>query len=110
MDARVLHERLKVTSKFADWVKNRIKDSNLIDNVDYLSFSKILENGGRSIEYHLTIDAAKHVAMIERNEIGKEIRTYFIEAEKELRRRALEPVNPFLNATKLDLLRLFTIR
>ena len=52
------------------------------------SFSKSLEKplGGRpTTEYYLTIDMAKHLAMVENNEKGKQARTYFIECEKRLK-------------------------
>ncbi|MBU4370005.1 antA/AntB antirepressor family protein, partial [Patescibacteria group bacterium] len=36
----------------------------------------------RSIEYILTIDMAKEVAMLENNELGKKVRKYFIRTEE----------------------------
>lgn len=78
-----LYEVLEVKSKFADWIKNRFNDCEAIENQDFESFSKILEKGGRpSIEYIIKLDIAKEMAMLERNEIGKRVRKYFIEIEK----------------------------
>lgn len=37
------------------------------------------------MDYHLTLDMAKELAMLERNEIGRSIRRYFIQKEKEAR-------------------------
>ncbi len=56
---------LEVKSHFKDWIKNRISDCDLIENVDYATFGKNLPQGCPSIEYALTLDAAKHISMIE---------------------------------------------
>lgn len=78
---RELHERLKIKSKYADWFKN-MAAYGFEENVDYASFSKILENGGRSIEHALSLDMAKHIAMIQRTPEGMEIRQKLIDLEK----------------------------
>lgn len=82
VDGRELHEHLGVSSKFADWIKNRIEKYEFTENEDYCAVSKILENGGRSIDYVLKLDMAKELAMVENNEQGRKARKYFIEVEK----------------------------
>ncbi|MCI8313879.1 MAG: hypothetical protein HFH74_02270 [Lachnospiraceae bacterium] len=78
-----LHSVLVVKSKFADWVKNRLNDCDATENVDFCSFSKILEKGGRpQTEYLIKLDIAKEMAMLERNDKGKQVRRYFIQIEK----------------------------
>ena len=82
VNARELHEFLEVKSKFADWFKNRVSDFGFIENSDFVSASKFLERGGRTIEYFISIDMAKELSMIERNDKGKQARLYFIECER----------------------------
>lgn len=82
VNARELHAFLEVKSKFADWFKNRVSDFGFIENSDFVSASKFLERGGRSIEYHISIDMAKELSMLERNDKGKQARLYFIECER----------------------------
>lgn len=80
-----LHKILKAKSKFADWIKNRLNECDAIENEDFQSFSKILEkpSGGRpKNEYIIKLDTAKEMAMLERNEKGKQVRRYFIQVEK----------------------------
>ena len=78
---RELHENLNIVSKYADWIKNMIL-YGFDENKDYSTFSKNLENGGRTIEHALTLDMAKHIAMIQRTPQGFAIRQKLIELEK----------------------------
>ena len=85
VSARELHAFLEVKSKFADWMKNRISQYDFNEVLDYTSFSKMLENGGREIQYCLSINMAKELAMVENNHKGKEARHYFISCEDKLK-------------------------
>lgn len=77
-----LHAVLEVKSKFADWVKNRLDDCEAAENEDFETFSKFLEKGRPAVDYIIKLDTAKEMAMLERNEKGKQVRRYFIEVEK----------------------------
>lgn len=68
------------TTKYADWFKN-MSAYGFTENIDYVSLSKNLENGGRSIDHQLTIPMAKELCMIQRNERGKQARQYFLAVE-----------------------------
>ena len=94
VSARELHTFLEVNTKFADWIKNRINEYDFVENQDFLTVSKNLENGGRSIEYYITLDMAKELSMVERNDKGKQARRYFIECEKKLREVVQQPTQP----------------
>lgn len=80
VSARDLHEFLGVKSKYADWFKN-MSAYGFVENTDYVSFSKNLENGGRTKDHQLTIEMAKELCMLQRNEKGKIARQYFINLE-----------------------------
>lgn len=82
VSARELHEFLEVKSKYADWIKNRIRKYDFIEFEDFITVSKILENGGKEYDHALTIDMAKELSMVENNDKGKQARKYFIECEK----------------------------
>lgn len=85
VSARDLYSFLGVKKQFADWIKNRIDKYGLQEGQDYTTFSLIGEKGRPTLEYALTLDAAKELAMVEGNAKGKEARQYFITAEKNLR-------------------------
>lgn len=93
-----LYEVLEVKSKFADWIKNRLSDCEAAENEDFQTFSKILEKGRPSIDYIIKLDIAKEMAMLERNEKGKQVRRYFIQIEKKYKENALEDLSPELRA------------
>lgn len=79
---RDLHAMLEVRSKYADWIKNMC-EYGFTDEVDFLTLSKNLENGGRAIEHQLTIAMAKELCMLQRSEKGKQARQYFIAIEEQ---------------------------
>lgn len=82
VSGRELHDFLEVKSKYADWFKN-MAAYGFEENSDYVTFSKNLENGGRTIDHQLTVPMAKELCMIQRNEKGKQARQYFIAVEAE---------------------------
>ena len=91
VNTRELYKWLKVGRRFADWIKDRIEKYDFIKDADFFKIIPHKElkqtdnfdfttlrnqknkRGGdvRSIEYILTIDMAKKIAMLENNEIGK---------------------------------------
>lgn len=84
-NARDLHDFLEVGRDFTTWVKDRIEQYGFEKGRDFEVFTDSGENpsGGRPAkEYAITLDMAKELAMVERNEKGKQARRYFIECER----------------------------
>jgi len=100
VSARDLHEKLDVKSKIADWIKRRILESLLVEGEDYICFSSVGSKTGRGgsnrKDYYLTLDAAKHISMLEKTDAGKAIRQYFIDVEKAAQEAA--KIDPALQA------------
>lgn len=102
VDARALHVFMQVRRDFATWIKARIRKFGFVVGEDYLIaksgeqldspdlVNQVSRHGGdrRSIDYHLTLDMAKELAMVENNERGRQARRYFIECEKRLQQIA----------------------
>ncbi|MBQ9183627.1 MAG: antA/AntB antirepressor family protein [Neisseriaceae bacterium] len=85
-NARELHEFLQVGREFSTWIKDRIKKYGFLENQDFCSFDNFVkrETGGSvRIDYHITLDMAKELAMVENNAMGRQIRRYFIACEKQ---------------------------
>lgn len=82
VSGRELHEFLGVKSRYNDWFNNMIA-YGFTENVDYVSLTKNLVNGGRMTDHQLTIPMAKELCMIQRNERGKQARQYFLKVEEQ---------------------------
>ena len=88
VNAYELYEFLEIKSKFADWIKNKIKQYDFKENTDFIKVSKKLETSGglqTGIEYHISISMAKDLSMVENNKKGKQAREYFKNCEKALK-------------------------
>lgn len=98
IDSRVLHDELKVSKHYADWIKSMIEQLDLEENLNYKStihFQGKRKNV-KTTTYEITIEAAKEIAMIagvanrankELKEMGKLARKYFIAIEKAFKYR-----------------------
>lgn len=88
VNARELHEFLDVGRDFTTWIKGRLSTLGSVENEDYLltKTGEQLPSGTKyRSDYYLSLDTAKHIAMMEKSDKGKLIREYFIECEKRLR-------------------------
>lgn len=104
VSARDLHAYLGAGSDLSTWFKNQIKKAMLEEDIDFTQvYGKTPKEslGGRpSIDYAITISAAKEISMLNGGEKGKEARTYFIECEK-IAKRVLSPAEQLLANAQL---------
>lgn len=99
VSARALHEGLEIKSNFTTWF-NRMLEYGFKEGEDYTKtwyskkgnlepqgFDKLSnqEKGqlGFTLDYAITLDMAKEISMIQRTELGKKYRQYFIQREKD---------------------------
>ncbi len=85
VNARELHEGLENKRQFSDWVKQRLDEVGAVENSDYTLISQNCETStGGTVrkEYIVKLPTAKEMAMLERNEKGKEYRKYIISVEE----------------------------
>ena len=89
VNARELHAVLESKTDFSTWIKRRLEETDAVENADYIIVPQkcetMTEHGKKASiknEYILSTDIAKEIAMLERNEVGKKVRRYFIEFEK----------------------------
>ena len=114
VSARDLYEFLEATERFNSWFE-RMTQYGLVENTDYTTVKKLTEvpnNGGVQIreldDYQLTIDTAKQIAMLQRNEKGTQARKYFIQVEnawnspERVMARALTIANKTIETLKIE--------
>ncbi len=86
VNARDLWTQLKQPyGQFSKWINARVKSYSLIESIDFTTFSTNVlkaEDGRPAKEYNLTLDVAKQLAMVEKNESGVKTRRYFLLMEK----------------------------
>lgn len=86
VNGRELHEVLQSKQDFSTWVKKRLKECDAEEKRDFDRLHKKMEaNNATMIEYIIRLDTAKEMAMLERNEKGKQVRRYFIQVEKKFK-------------------------
>ena len=114
ISARKLHEFLEIKTHFKDWFP-RMTEYGFIEGEDFnlLKNEQVQNEGSREVkrmvvDYVLTIDSAKEISMIQRNEKGKMARKYFIELEKkwntpdQVMARAIKLANSMIETLKIQ--------
>lgn len=87
VSGRELHEVLGIKSRFNDWIRNMVA-YGFVEDMDYTKFLVQCVRGQNQYDYILTLEMAKHIAMLQRSEIGMTVRKYFIECEKKLKEQS----------------------
>ena len=85
INARDLHIALEVGRDFSSWIRPQLED--FIENQDYILLPRTGEQTGRGghnqINYALTLDTAKHIALMSKTEKGRQYRQALINLEKD---------------------------
>ena len=112
VNGRELYEALGIQTRYDTWF-NRMKEYGFAKNIDYVEINEKVDAQKRARTYEqvnhaIKLDMAKEIAMIQRNERGKEVRQYFIQVEKDfnspekIMARALKIAENKLNILQLE--------
>jgi phage anti-repressor protein len=99
-DGRALHSFMEIGKHFASWMTDRIEQYGFQQDQDFLCLSQIRETQrkdgqrgtAKQVDYHLSLDMAKELSMVENNAKGREARRYFIAMERQA--LAQQSINP----------------
>lgn len=81
VNGRELHDALHVKTAYKDWFP-RMCDYGFSEGMDFRSFLSESSGGRPATNHWLTIDMAKQLCMIQRTDIGRKFRQYFIQVEE----------------------------
>lgn len=111
VSARELHKALNVKTRFSQWVTQNFK--HFRENIDFSSVVTTTHQnqygGTKEIQdYALSVEMAKHIAMMSGTQKGYEIRDYFIQVEQAwnspemIMKRALEIAHKKVEQLKIE--------
>jgi phage anti-repressor protein len=101
VSARELYDFLEIKRDFSNWCKQMF-EYGFDEGKDFTPILAKSIGGRPSIEYVLTLDTAKEIAMLQRSDKGKQARQYFIECERQLKAQvALTPSQALLQQVQL---------
>jgi anti-repressor protein len=109
VNARDLHAFLEVGKDFSTWIKDRMAQYGFIEHHDFVTAQNLRSPVSGSskaraqvaTDYHLSLDMAKELAMVERNERGKQARLYFIECERRAKANVIDISTALSDPAKL---------
>lgn len=87
IDGRELHAKLGIETPYAKWF-GRMCEYGFADGSDYVTLDKIVRRADGAVMPHpeknnaLTLSMAKEICMLQRTDMGRQIRRYLIEVEQ----------------------------
>lgn len=109
VSGRDLHMFLEISTRYNDWFK-RMCEYGFVESVDYtpITQKRVTAQGNttKQTDHNLSIEMAKQLCMLARNDKGREAREYFIAVERDwnspekVMSRALKIANSVINEQK----------
>lgn len=85
VSGRDLHGFLEIGTQYTKWF-DRMKEYGFVENIDFVTVSqkRLTAQGNETTftDHHIKIPMGKEIAMLQRNEKGKQARLYFLELEE----------------------------
>ena len=114
VSARELHKQVGSTERFSAWFERQLQ-YGFVENEDYTTVKVLTEvqnNGGiqqrQLTDHNLSVDMAKEICMVQKNENARKVRQYLIDLEKawntpeQIMARALKMADKTIEQLKTD--------
>ena len=108
VSARELHKQVGSTERFSSWFERQLQ-FGFIENEDYTGCKKFNTLAKQELQdYDLSIDMAKQICMVQKNEKARAVRQYLIDLEKawntpeQVMARALKLADKTIEQLKTD--------
>lgn len=89
VSARDLYKFLEASERFSNWIDRQFQ-YGFVENIDYVGCKEFNTLANQDLnDFALTIDCAKEISMLQKNDKGKIARQYFIEVEKKYKQNNL---------------------
>ena len=112
VSARELHKKVGSTERFSSWFERQLQ-FGFVENEDYTGCKKFNTLANQELQdYELSVDMAKHICMVQKNEKAREVRQYLIDLEKawntpeQVMARALKIANQTIDSLKQNNMKL----
>lgn len=112
ISARSLHELVGSTERFANWFERQLQ-FGFIEGEDFCGCKTFNALAHQELQdYNLSIDMAKEICMVQRNEKAREVRKYLIDLEKawntpeQVMARALKLADEKIQSLKIEVNRM----
>ena len=112
VSARELHKKVGSTERFSSWFERQLQ-LGFVENEDYTGCKKFNTLANQELQdYELSVDMAKHICMVQKNEKAREVRQYLIDLEKawntpeQVMARALKIANQTIDSLKQNNMKL----
>ena len=108
VSARELHKQVGSTERFSAWFERQLQ-YGFVENEDYTGCKKFNALAKQELQdYELSVDMAKEICMVQKNENARKVRQYLIELEKawntpeQIMARALKMADKTIEQLKTD--------
>lgn len=108
VSARELHKQVGSTERFSAWFERQLQ-YGFVENEDYAGCKKFNALAKQELQdYELSVDMAKEICMVQKNENARKVRQYLIELEKawntpeQIMARALKMADKTIEQLKTD--------